>query len=760
MGKQRGHRWQATVDWIIRARIFLLALATLLTLLFAGPASQLQLDESIESFFSINDPFRMAYQTSRKAFGGDEFVMIGFVEEDPTSTDSLNRIRELSTKLSAVEGVNSQSTQNLDSTLRNPNASGLMRLGMRFPSTRKSLLDLSRRMLIGDDNKTCAIILRLTPLDKTNRPRTATFGEIRAITSAFNPDAVVAGEPLQVHDMFRYVEQDGWVLGFASSALLMLIILILFRNLRWVILPIVVIHITLLITRGSLYLSGMQLSMVSSMLTSLITIIGIATVMHLIVTYRRKRSSTDRFSAFKTSMIELGAPVFWTCLTTAIGFASLMTSNIVPVSSFGLMTALGTLVVPVVCVLILPGGALIGNFQADPSPPPAENQLVVSLVGLARWCLRSSKQILTVTFLLILIFTAGLFRLSVETDFSKNFRKSSPIIHALEFFETRLGGVGSWEVGFPAPTELNEEYLVKIRELTEDLREIHLDNGAELTKVVSLTDGLDLVPRLPVSDDTERRGLFRGLPKFRSPTLAERQDLLDELQPELLSSLYNPDEKRMRIMLRALEQQPAEIKLKLIEAVETTARKHFPKAQATGLYVLLANLISSLLNDQAVSFSLAAVGVSLTMAIAFRSLWVGIISIVPNVLPIMIVIGGMGWLNIPINIGTAMIACVSMGLTVDSTIHYLTSYYRSRKSGSDHVEAIQSAHGSVGLALVLANIALVLGFSVLALSNFIPLVYFGSLVSIAMLGGLICNLFLLPSLLAPLKNAFPITRPA
>jgi predicted RND superfamily exporter protein len=117
------------------------------------------------------------------------------------------------------------------------------------------------------------------------------------------------------------------------------------------------------------------------------------------------------------------------------------------------------------------------------------------------------------------------------------------------------------------------------------------------------------------------------------------------------------------------------------------------------------------------------------------------------VLPILLVIGGMGWAGIPINIGTAMIASVSLGLTIDSTIHYLNGYTRRKRAGATHLEAMSATHAEVGRALTFANVALIIGFTVLSLSQFIPLVYFGVLVSVAMLGGLICNLVLLPALL-------------
>lgn len=234
---------------------------------------------------------------------------------------------------------------------------------------------------------------------------------------------------------------------------------------------------------------------------------------------------------------------------------------------------------------------------------------------------------------------------------------------------------------------------------------------------------------------------------MRTLNLEERIELMKSLQPEMFPSLYNAEKGKMRLALRAMEQQPAEVKLRLIEEVERIGHEYFPEARATGLYVLLANLITSLLSDQLISFLAAAGAIAIVIGLEFRSIRMGLISLIPNVLPIVLLVGGIGWLGVPVNIGTAMIASVSMGLTVDSTIHYLAQYERLLQAGVSHELAVVESHAGVGRALVLANIALVIGFSVLALSHFIPLVYFGVLVSVAMVGGLTGNLFVLPVLI-------------
>ncbi|MEZ5942176.1 MAG: MMPL family transporter [Planctomycetaceae bacterium] len=738
---------------IVAYRWWGLGLAALLSLLAIRPASKLELDERIESFYAEDDPLLMRYLLSKETFGGDEFVMVAYRLEAPLDLDVslelepqssiLEQLKQLSSKLSQVQGVRPESTQDIERVVHNQAARRLAPLGAtRLTGVVKQMVAPGYQILISRDHAVLTILLRLEPAEQAPVSRKETFAEIRRIAEEFPLKAYVAGEPIQVHDMFRYVEADGWILGTTSTILLTLVILLMFRSIRWVVLPLIVVHATLLWTKALLQISGLKLSMVSSMLTSLVTIIAIATVMHITVVFREERKRHNRQDALLQTLLQLWAPIFWTCLTTAVGFASLLTSGITPVRSFGIMMGLGTLMVPVSCLLILPAGILAGAFDTDPKPVVAEAALMQSLSRISAWITRSRRTVLVSAGVIIVFAIAGLNHLQVETDFSKNFRSQSDIVQSLQFFESTMGGVGTWEVSFPAPNELTEDYLSRVSRLSEKLRALHIESDIQLTRIVDLSDGIEPMRELRKRE----RGAF-GLPKYRRRDFGEAREALNEIQPEMEPSLYNAQAGRMRIMLRALEQQPAEKKLRLIAEVERLAREEFPEAETTGLYVLLAELISSLLRDQITSFVLTCTLIGLFMGLAFRNAWMGLVSLVPNVLPIVVVIGGMGWVGIPINIGTAMIASVSMGLTIDSTIHYLTGYTRRIQAGLSHDDALAETHADVGRVLIFANIALVTGFTVLTLSQFIPLVYFGVLVSVAMIGGLLGNLILLPAML-------------
>lgn len=709
------------VDLLVRFHRLLLVLAVILAVASIGPSRQLSFDQSIESMYAANNPHLQEYIEGKKWFGGDEFVFVAYTDKDLFSEEGLERLEVLADELSEVKGVAEGSVQSLPRNL------AVTKLPF-FKNRRKEILEFSRGVLLGPDDKTTAVALRL--IDAAHAPvsREQTLADIHRIAEKQPQKTYVVGEPVLVHDMFKYAEEDGEWMGWAASLLLILVILFFLRSLRAVILPFIIVQLAILWTKAILYQSGMQLSMVSSILGSLVTIIGVSTVVYMSLFYRSLREQMDREKAFRETLAVIGTDLFWVCLTTAAGFGAQLSSHLHPVRSFGITMVIGSLLVLVAMILVLPGGFLIGREKAVPPRPRGDKQMHQSLEGLTHWVLRHPAPVLLACGLLMAFGISGVFRLKIETDFSKNFRSSSPVVQGLNFLETKLGGAGAWEVNFPAPDELDEEHLDKVRRLANELRKIPGDDGPAFTKIVAATDGIDMIPNIPLV----------------STKLSAKEQLLNRMQPEFLPSLYNPDEHRMRIMLRSYERQPSEEKEALIQKVRELAKVEFPEAKVTGLFVLLTYLIDSLLHDQMTDLILGTCFLLTIMTIAYRSLWMGVVSLVPNVIPIVLLLGGMGWLGVRVNIGTAMISSDTMGLTIHDSIFYLSAFLRARRSGAPFEAALDHVQTEVRQPLLYSNFALILGFLVLATSHFIPLIYFGVMVSVAIAGGLLVNLLLLP----------------
>ena len=280
----------------------------------------------------------------------------------------------------------------------------------------------------------------------------------------------------------------------------------------------------------------------------------------------------------------------------------------------------------------------------------------------------------------------------------------------------------------------------------------HVENphAHGVTKVLSLADAVEAAA--PFDIGKVKLGLARDTLVRTGLSAMEKQI------PEFFRALHgtdsaNPDQYYLRIMLRAPERQPSREKRRLIEELEDISRQHFPQAEVTGFFVLLTNLIDSIIRDQWRTFGVALVGIGLMMVAALRSVRLALVALVPNALPILIVMGLMGWWgatgesDVKVNMGAAMIAAVSMGLSIDSSIHYITAFQRARREGHSLRRALETVHQSVGRAMFFSTLALIVGFAVLCTSQFVPTIYFGVLVSLAMIGGLAGNLVVLPLLL-------------
>lgn len=735
-------------------QISLLGAALLITAAAFPISRQLAFDQTIESFFPPQHPDILQLQRTREDFGGDEFVIVAWQQPnllqknveggyDELTPAAASAISGLSAKLSALPGIDGPRTRDLQK---------LLDASLRSRNSRAAMLKIFQGVLIGPDQQTTAVILQLLPPERSGISRAAAIRQIRqvALQSGLNP--FVAGEPVQVQEMFDLVERDGQVLYFASLGVLALMLLLIFRSFRWVAAPLLIVVGSVLCTRAALVLAGARLSMVSSMLNSMVTIIAIGTSTHVIVHYRELRTARGLTpaEACRQTFRELWHPVFWTVVTIAVGFAALLVSEIVPVRSFAIMMTLGTLMTLLLTLLVMPAALAAGKHVPVPGRVVLEDHLDRALSRVARFIDQHPRRASIVCFLILAVTTPGLLLMQVETDFSRNFRESSPVLKALRFVESTLGPAGTWDVSFDVPRPLTPLFLDRIDELTDKLRSL-AKNGLPL-EVVSLSDALNVPPRLSTS--------------------TKRLELIRRRQPDLVNSFHNTRNHRMRIVLRSPEQQTTDLKLDQIQRVRTVVAAHFRELEqelaansadsadpaskatsssawqaresATGLFVLMARIIDSLLADQFRSFLWASVGTMLCTATAFRSLKIGLISLVPNVFPIAVVTGLLGLFQVPVNIGTAMIASVSMGFTC--SVHYI-AVFRTALPKVGLSAALEEAQAGVGKAVVLAHIALVAGFMVLTASEFIPLVYFGALLSLSMIGGLISDLVMLPLLL-------------
>jgi len=680
--------------------------------------------------FAEDDPVRASFLELQQTFGRHEIVLAVYSDPELQSPAGLERLGTVATAVRKIPGVVAAVS------LLDPPKAADFQDENRGAKLRQVFLGTTHSRAFDAAGIICLLA------EPTELPRHETLRQLRQLLANYADGAALVGEPVVVEEAFDLLEADGRQLNTWCTLLLMLTIFACFRSLRWLLLPLVVVQMTLAFTRGLLVCLGLQLSFVSSMLAAIVTVVGVATMVHVIVRFRDAQSQG---LAPQEALLEAGkklaAPIFFACLTDAAGFAALMSSSVGPVHDFGLMMAIGSLMVLASTVLAVPALILLGNSSKGQPTANAELALQQLLKRVLDWSTRNARSLLLVGGTIAVVVTAGSMRLERETDFSQNFRQDSPLIQGTLFVETKFEGAGVWDISLPVPKKLDLKFLRRVLEFEKQL----LDDVPQLTKAISLADILDA-----------GCGGFENLDLGAKIAIPSGLSLLSARMPEFVDAIYYRGDKqsrpKMRILLRAPTRLETTEKMQMIDAVRTATEKAFPGAQVTGYYVLLAQLVESLLRDQWLTFGVAAVAIFAMMLLAFRNVGLAMATLLPNALPALLLFGAMGWLGVRVNMGAAMIAAVSLGLSVDGSIHYVMAYQRERREGASLAAALQSVQATVGRATLFATLALVVGFTTLCFSDFVPTIYFGALVSLSMIGGLIGNLVVLPVLIQWLEN--------
>ena len=787
--------------------------AALLLLAILWPQSQrLHFDRSLEKMFPANDPERLTFQRVERRFGVSQFMVFAYRDPNLWATDGsgLERNLQWREKIESIEGVRyaldlSRIDQML-SMLKGPSS-----FFGQFPSQAKGdakpnadvatrpLLDERnamameyRRMFAGQthakDTDLVAIGVLLDPNKQQDPDNIEVLQSLRSMANSA-PGGLLVGHLAMVDEGFREIERDGTRLALFSTLCLSMLMLVGFRSLRWALIVVLVVQWSLIVTRGLLMILGWELTMVSSMLSSIVMVVGVATTLHWMVGYQSEyqaRSMLDgsqrATEALAASLKKLWWPMFWAVVTDAIGFGSLALSRVGPIQDYGCMMALACAVVLVGIFCLVPTLALIPLSGFALGRLPGEKYLQGFLQKILHWATRRATWVIAIATVLLTISLIGSMRLRVETDFLKNFQSNSPIAIAYRTIETELGGAGVWDIAIRAPNQITEEYLQQVLDMEKELLAIEIPSQNAQGETLRLTSALSLADTDRVGKTSpllrlvpiEARwlGMRQAMGSFFDTLLSDSRSNETKQSENNLHHENNPqsDEGRwLRVMLRSKERSDSEQKTELIERVREVVKRYSLRissdipsgeqsrsGEVTGYYVLLTRLVEHAVSDQWLAFAVATIGIGLALSLALGSLRFALIGLIPVVIPSFLVLGAMGWMGLRMNLGAAMIAAVSMGLGVDSSLHSLHRYRSERSIGRSVTEALQASQGQTGMAVMMSTIALVIGFGSMAFSAFLPTVAFGTLAAWTMLGGLVGNLILLPALVWALEDKSPL----
>ena len=589
-------------------------------------------------------------------------------------------------------------------------------------------------------------------------------------------DLYLGGVPMVVADSIGFIRHDLTTFGVGVLCFLFIILATAFRKPRWVLLPMITCLLTGLIMVGYLGLVDWPVTVVSSNFISLLLIITLSLTIHLIVRYRELHAdspSASQYQLVRETVRTKVSSCFYTAITTMVAFGSLLFSGIRPVIDFGWMMAFGIALAFVLAFTLFPASLMF----LKPGLPAARHDITSAITHFfARLIRRYSRTTLLVFIVIVALSTAGITRLGVENRFIDYFKESTEIYQGMVLIDRTLGGTTPLDVIIDAPPEpvTDEEaveddpFMDELFPLTDadagitgtsfwfnsyglnDAAAIHdyLDSLPETGKVLSVVTTMRMLESLnegkPI-DDFFLSILYKKLP--------------EDIKQSLLAPYLSEDGNQLRFGIRVFESDPSLKREELIRKI----RRHLveetglaeEQVHVTGMLVLYNNMLQSLFHSQIITLGVVFIAIMLMFIISFRSLGMALIAIIPNIVAAAQVLGLMGWLGISLDIMTITIAAIVIGIAVDNTIHYIHRFTREFGKDPDYWAAVERSHNSIGRAMYYTAITIILGFTILSLSSFVPTIYFGLLTGFSMLVALLADLTLLPLLIVIFKPLGP-----
>lgn len=823
---------------VIGRPLWALALIVVLVIVAGIQATHFRLDASADSLILENDDDLRFFRQITSRYSTQEFLFITYkpqqdLLENAVLTD-LSHLKEELEKLPMVSSVTSildvplidsprQSFADLAEGVRTLKTSGIDK-----NLARHELLNspLYRNLIVSEDGKTTALqvnlkrdeiyfsllqqrndlrekkwageinaeeALTLEKLTEETKNHTAhLFAEqsklieaVRLIMTGHRNQATLflGGLPMITSDMIDYVRRDLMVFGVVVLLFLIITLTIIFRQSRWIFLPMLCCFLSAYVMLGFLGWVNWPVTVISSNFISLLLIITMSLTVHLIVRYRELHVITPEATQrelISETIHQMFKPCFYTAITTIAAFGSLVISGIRPVIDFGYMMIAGISIAFVLSFILFPASLML----LKPGKPVDRQDLTMKVtMGIARFTERNNRLILLGALIVISVSILGISRLEVENRFIDYFKDSTEIHQGMMVIDKELGGTMPLDIIIKADeafyqflaqqtqntisdeTALFEDEDDFVRDADqanttnraaptywfnskslERLTRIHeyLEGLPETGKVLSLATSMQLFTQINKDiplDDLELAILRKKIP--------------DEIGRILIDPYVSKEGNEARITIRIIESTPNLRRGALIETILDKLKTEFDlpsdQVRATNMLVLYNNMLKSLFRSQILTLGAVMLCIMGMFIILFRSVFIAVVAIIPNIMSALLILGLIGLLGISLDLMSITIAAITIGIAVDNAIHYIHRFQMEFPKDCDYEAAVRRCHGSIGRAIYYTSLTIIVGFSILALSNFIPTIYFGLLTAMAMAIALCANLILLPRLIILFK---------
>ena len=595
------------------------------------------------------------------------------------------------------------------------------------------------------------------------------INEIRDVINKYGENAKIhlGGIPMIADDMMSYIKSDIIVFGIGVFIFIIFTLWLIFRNFKWVAIPLLGCATSVIIMIGLLGLIGWKVTVISSNFIALMLILNMAMNIHVTVRFlqlKKEFPQLKKDEAVLEASTKMMLPILYTVLTTICAFSSLVFSGIKPIIDFGWMMTLGLIISILVTFLLLPSLLNIFSLDNETNIKDTEKSIITSTLGAFT---KNNKILIFGSTIIIIMFSIiGILKLEVENSFINYFDKETEIYKGMKKIDEDLGGTTPLNIILKFPIKQK-----KINVEEDEFNEWEEENNTnedkakywftrdKMDKIIKVHDYLDSLPQI-------------GKVLSFGSILRVAEDLNNkELQSLEIAVLYSkiPEAIKNEIVLPyiSVEKDEARISVRIKDSLENLRRNDLinkinyelntklglekEEYKLAGVLILFNNLLQSLFKSQILTLGIVMLGIFAMFFVLFRNVLLSFIGVVPNFLAAFFILGIIGLLGIPLDMMTITIAAITIGIAVDNSIHYIYRFKEEFEKIKDYSKTLDRCHSTVGIAILNTSITIVFGFSILILSNFIPTIYFGVFTGIAMLLAMISVLTLLPKLILTLK---------
>lgn len=780
-------------EWSHDHRWTVLATAAVLIAVTAVVAGGVRFDNSFESYFDRGDPVYSAYLQFREDFGSDEVSYILYEAPDsphgPWNLEVMRAIARLTEELEdEVPFVNEvTSLANVEFVEPIPDGIRVGELLEEFPETQEALLEIKRKVLakplyVGGlasaDGKYAAVVLEMekSSIDPLEEIRLDPEGG-DGLDNLYPQVANQKIEEILARPAYRGIRfhhngdvplnavintisvSESASLGGICFAVVAAVLFLFFRKLLGVVAPLTVVGVSILIAMAFAGLVGWKLDLMFGLLPTLLIAVGVADAVHILSEFRNHYvAAGDRREAVRRTLYLVGTPCLLTSLTTAAGFASMAIAPIKTIAHFAVYSAVGVIAAFVLSVTVLVallgfsspawgrplaapggGGAAAGRFAQR------------ALHAVSRFDIRFRRAILTAFAALLVVSVLGVMRLRVDSNFLTDFSEEVPIRQTTLFVDEVMGGTNSFVYLFDAgaPDGIKEPAVLR------EIERLQAEAATQTDLVKKTYSIVDILKDFNQSFHEGDPDYYR-LPETRE-LVSQYLLLYENSGGEEVEEYVSRGFSRASLELRCKWSDTSRL-VRMAEELDAYLQAHpleASTASITGIGALWLRLQEYITQSQIRGFLLAFAAIAVMMCLLFGSVGTGLLSMVPNLFPVLLTLGAMGWLDVPLDYVRLLVAPVAIGIAVDYAIHLVTRYRHEFLRSGEYEQALDAAMADVGRALFVTSAILVLGFLVYLFSVMDSQASFGLLLAGTILVALAANFFLMPALVLTFRPFGP-----